>query len=93
MKCEDLTLAQLPALAQYIIPKNKEDDSVLETHLNGLRDGYMALGILLNNDHLGQGDDSEDCRLLMTGMSALAYVYRELDRIEKEVMKFYFQMR
>ena len=91
MKCEDLTIAQLPALHRFIIPNSRDDESRLSINLNMIKDGYIALGTLLASPDYG--DVPEVREPLLAGMNAMATAFRELEGMEKEFMKFYFQMK
>lgn len=91
MKCEDLTIAQLPNLHDFIIPDGMDDTSRLTIDLKLIKDGYIALGTLLANPDYG--DDPAFREPLLAGMNAMATTFRELDEVGKEFMKFYFQMK
>ena len=91
MKCEDLTIAQLPALHGFIIPDGRDDASRLTINLNLIKDGYIALGTLLASPDYG--DNPAVREPLLAGMNAMATTFRELEGMEKEFMKFYFQMK
>lgn len=79
-----LQLQQLPKLAQYILPADKNSDSVLECNLKTMMDGQMDLSIVLSRSY-GESAGPDEKRLV-EAMKGMAMVYEELNRIKYEVL-------
>ena len=88
MDLGELQLNQLPKLARYIIPEDKNSDSTLEINMNTMREGQMELGIILSRYC---GDEStEDAKRVIFAMQAMAMVYEELESIKYEILKMLY---
>lgn len=85
MELGELQLNQLPNLAQYILPADKNSDSVLECNLKAMLDGQMDLSIVLSRSY-GESTGPDEKRLV-EAMKAMAMVYEELNRIKYEILK------
>lgn len=85
MELENLQLCQLPKLAQYILPADKNSDSVLECNLKTMLDGQMDLSIVLSRSY-GESAGPDEKRLV-EAMKAMATVYEALNRIKYEVLQ------
>lgn len=85
MDLGELQLNQLPKLAQYILPKDENSDSVLECNLMTMRDGQMDLSIVLSRSY-GESAGPDEKRLV-DAIKAMAMVYEDLSRIKYEVLQ------
>jgi len=84
MELGELQLNQLPKLAQYILPEDKNSDSVLESNLKAMLEGQMSLGIVLSRSY-GESAGPDEKRLV-EAMQAMAMVYEALNRIKYEIL-------
>ncbi len=88
MDLGELQLNQLPKLARYIIPEDKNSDSVLEINLHTMCNGQIDLGIILSRyDGLS---DKEDAERVVNAMKCMAMVYEELNGIKYEILKMLY---
>lgn len=85
MDLGELQLCQLPKLARYILPEDKNSDSVLECNLKTMLEGQMSLGIVLSRSY-GESAGPDEKRLV-EAMQAMAMVYEELNQIKYEILK------
>lgn len=84
MELKQMPLCQFPKLAAYVLPEDKNSDSVLETNIKSMCDGQMELGVILSRYW---GDDSkEDADKIIYAMKVMAMVYEELNRIKYEIL-------
>lgn len=81
----ELQLNQLPKLAQYILPEDKNSDSILECNLKSMLEGQMELGIILSR-YTGDAK-SEDAKKVIYAMQVMAMVYEDLNCIKFEMLK------
>lgn len=86
-----LQLQQLPKLAQYVLPDDPKEDSMLEHNLAAMRDGQMELGIVLSRDW--GNPETEDAQRIIYAMKTMAMVYEELNRIKYEILSMYLSNR
>lgn len=84
MELGELQLNQLPKLAQYILPEDKNSDSVLECDLKTMLEGQMNLGILLSRYFGDVG--KEDAERVINAMKCMAMVYEDLNAIKYEIL-------
>lgn len=85
----ELQLNQLPKLARYILPEDKNSDSILEINLHTMCNGQMDLGIILSR-YDGSSADKEDAERVINAMKCMAMVYEELNDIKYEILKMLY---
>ena len=88
MELGELQLNQLPKLARYILPEDKNSDSILEINLHSMCDGQMDLGIILSR--YDGNVDKEDAKRVINAMKCMAIVYEELNDIKYEILKMLY---
>ena len=88
MELGELQLCQLPKLAQYVLPKDKNSDSVLECDLKTMLEGQMSLGIVLSRSYGESAGPNE--KRLVEAMQAMAMVYEDLNQIKYEVLQLLY---
>jgi hypothetical protein len=88
MELGELQLNQLPKLSRYILPEDKNSDSILEINLHTMCNGQMDLGIILSR-YDGR-DDKEDAARVINAMKCMAMVYEELNDIKYEILKMLY---